>query len=282
MKFRKVRIALKFIFCIFISTPLSIQAIGQVDIEKQAEAIAQEGKRLYKSEFASWNGTDIFLAQSKQAEKIGGYFSYPAAGGEECVFFSKGDSPTVIGSVLFDSTNNIKGAKSDLEERSFTAEENNYYSIRLNALRAINSDTLFKTYQNTDLNLIPVISETERKVYVLTGPKENGKVIIGNDYLITFNDRNTILSKKPLHKNILTIPFGGEDKDVVASMHTHLAQTGEFITATDICTLMLYEKFTKWEQHLVIAEHYVSIWNCKTDELLILTKKAWNKIYKKK
>jgi len=64
-------------------------------------------------------------------------------------------------------------------------------------------------------------------------------------------------------------------------MHSHIPQTGEFITATDICTLMLYEKFAKWDQHLVIAEHYVSIWNCKTDELLILTKKAWNKIYKK-
>jgi len=211
MTFKISSTLFRLIFCTIALASLSTRAIGQVDIEKQSEAIVQEGKRLFKSEFASWNGTDIFLGQFKQTETIGGYFSYPAAGGEKCIFFSKGDSPTVIGSVLFDSTKNIKDAKPDLQERSFTAEENNYYTIRLTALKAINSDTLFKTYQNTELNLIPLISATERKVYVLTGPKENGKVIIGNDYLITFDDRNTIISKKPLHKNILAIPFGGED-----------------------------------------------------------------------
>ena len=63
-------------------------------------------------------------------------------------------------------------------------------------------------------------------------------------------------------------------------MHTHLPETGDYITATDICTLLLYEKFAKWKQHVVISEDHVCMWDCKTDQLVTLTKKAWDRIYK--
>ena len=61
-------------------------------------------------------------------------------------------------------------------------------------------------------------------------------------------------------------------------MHSHLPSTGEYITATDICTLMLYEKYPGWKQYYVISPSYVSIWSCEKDELVILTKKAWDSI----
>jgi len=61
-------------------------------------------------------------------------------------------------------------------------------------------------------------------------------------------------------------------------MHSHLPETGDFITATDICTLMLYEKFTTWKTHYVISKNYVSIWDCKKDDLVILTMQAWKRI----
>lgn len=50
------------------------------------------------------------------------------------------------------------------------------------------------------------------------------------------------------------------------------------MTATDICTLMLYEKFAKWEQHLVMSEKYVNIWNCKSDQLTVIPREVFNKI----
>jgi hypothetical protein len=61
-------------------------------------------------------------------------------------------------------------------------------------------------------------------------------------------------------------------------MHTHLPQSGDYITATDICTLMLYAKFTTWDQHYVISKNDVSIWDCKKNQLVILTMEAWKKI----
>jgi hypothetical protein len=147
----------------------------------------------------------------------------------------------------------------------------------------VNSDTLFKKYNNTNLNFIPIINGNEKKVYILTGPQQNGVVIFGNDYILTFDKNNKLTNKKQLHKNIIPIYFGGkeeEGKQIEGSMHSHLPETGDYITATDICTLMLYEKFAKWKTHNVVSKKYLNIWNCETDQLTVISMEAVDKINK--
>jgi hypothetical protein len=230
---------------------------------------------------ASWYGTDIFVENYKERANIGGYFSYTENETSKCIFFSKADTPKVIGTISFDSTYNTKTAKTEIFEREFTKLESDLYTIRKIALVTINSDTLFKTYKNTNLNLVPLIDNDEKKVYVLTGPEQNGVVIFGNDYLLMFDTANNLVTKKPLHKNIITINYGSkelEGKEIEGTIHTHLPETGDFITATDICTLMLYEKFTKWKQHNVVSKNYLNIWNCLTDELVVIPMETIDKI----
>jgi hypothetical protein len=262
---------------------LSLHASGQNDPTEQAQPIVAEGKRLYKSEMASWYGTDLFLESYKDRVNLGGYFSYSNNDISKCIFFSKADKPKVIGTISFDSTYNTKNATTDLTERDFTANENDLYTIRKMALAAINADTLFKIYNNTNLNLIPLINGDEKKVYVLTGPKQNGVVVFGNDYLLTFGKDNNLITKRQLHKNIIPINYGGkeeEGKEIEGTMHSHLPETGDFITATDICTLMLYEKFAKWKQHNVVSKNYLNIWNCLTDQLTVIPMATIDKINK--
>jgi hypothetical protein len=161
-----------------------------------------------------------------------------------------------------------------LIERDFTNDESNLYEIREKTLSAINSDTLlFKTYKNTNLNIIPLISGGQKKVYILTGPAQTGVVIFGNDYLLTFDGDNKVISKKQLHQNIIPVNYVNTDEDgkeIEGTIHSHLPETGDFITATDICTLMLYEKFTKWKHHDVVSENYLNIWDCLTDHLIVV------------
>lgn len=262
----------------FFSLTICIIAIGQNKIEKETKAIVDEGKILYKSEMASWYGTDIFLGKfNNRRANIGGYFSYTDMDTSKCIFFAKGDNPKVIGTISFDSTFNTNYAIVKGTEREFTNNELDLFTIRKKALAEINSDTLFKSYKDMDLNLIPLINKDRKRVYVLTGPQKGGVVIIGNDYLLTFDKNNNLEKKKRLHKNILPIEFTKEEDESI-TMHSHLPETGNYITATDICTLMLYEKFTKWKQHIVMSKEYVSLWDCKTDRLVTLTKKAWQKI----
>ena len=264
-------------------TLISLNVFGQDNPTTLAQPIVEEGKRLYKSEMASWYGTDLFLEIYKDRTNIGGYFSYTENEISKCIFFSKKDNPKVIGTISFDSTFNIKIAKTDLVEREFTKLEYEIYTIRKIALATINSDTLFRTYKNTNLNLIPLVSINEKKVYVLTGPQQNGVVIFGNDYLLTFDANNSLTDKKQLHKNIITINYGGKEEDgkeVEGTIHSHLPETGDYITATDICTLMLYEKFTKWKQHNVVSKKYLNIWNCLTDQLVVIPMETIEKINK--
>ena len=233
---------------------------------------------LYRSEAASWYGTDVFLEKLKsKKQSSGGYFSYTDAKEAKCVFFSKEDNPKVLAVISFDSTYNPATAHLDSMPRAFTQHESSLYTIRKKALEIINTDTLFKQFKNTSFNVIPIIDKTKRRVYVLTGPAVSGVVVFGNDYQLDFDRRNEVIAKKRLHKNLIPMEYGKE-KGQTAAMHSHLPSTGEYITATDICTLMLYEKYPGWKQYYVISPSYVSIWSCEKDELVILTKKAWDSI----
>lgn len=257
----------------FLASLFGIIAVAQPGPTEEAQSIVAEGKLLYRLEMASWHGTDLFLENYPTRENIGGYFSYIENEIPTCIFFSKSSDPKVIGTILFDSIYNLKTAKIDLAERNFSEYENSLYTIRKTALAEINSDDLFKLYKNTKFNLIPLRNETQKKVYVLTGPQEADVVIFGNDYLLTFDHGNKLISKKQLHRNIIPIPIGQKEykgKEIEGAMHTHLPETGDFITATDICTLMLYSKFANWKTYNVVSRKYLNIWDCKKEILTVV------------
>lgn len=274
---------MKRIFFLFL-TFVSLSAGAQTDLQTRIKTIVDEGKRLYRSEMASWYGTDLFLVNYKSRTNVGGYFSFTTKEDvSKCIFFSKTEKPKVIGTISFDKTFNPELAKIDLNEREFTAIENDLYVLRKVALATINTDTLFKRYSNTDLNLIPLVYNNEKKVYVLTGPKQGGAVILGNDYLMTFDSNNQLIARKPLHKNIIPVPYAGKQSDgteIVSTIHSHLPETGDLITSTDICTLMLYEKFAKWKSHKVVSQKYLSTWDCAKDELTVVEMEVVEKMVK--
>lgn len=274
---------MKRIFFLFL-TFVSLSAGAQTDLQTRIKTIVDEGKRLYRSEMASWYGTDLFLVNYKSRTNVGGYFSFTTKEDvSKCIFFSKAEKPKVIGTISFDKTFNPELAKIDLNEREFTAIENDLYVLRKVALATINTDTLFKRYSNTDLNLIPLVYNNEKKVYVLTGPKQGGAVILGNDYLMTFDSNNQLIARKPLHKNIIPVPYAGKQSDgteIVSTIHSHLPETGDLITSTDICTLMLYEKFAKWKSHKVVSQKYLSTWDCAKDELTVVEMEVVEKMVK--
>jgi len=248
------------------------------------DSITEEGNRLYRSELTSWLGTDVFLQNFKGIEKIiGGYFSYEDRNRYTCVFFGKGAEPQVIGTVTFDTTFNTQTAQAKEVTRAFTTLEKRYFDLRKTALIQVSNDTMFKNYENTRLNLVPLVSAGENRVYVLTGTSMSGVVLLGNDYLLRYSPSNQLLTKTALHNNILPLQTNEEEegKEVMGSMHTHIGNTSEYITATDICTLRLYGRFTKWKQHIVISEKFVSIWDMEKNRLVIIPKAAWDGMQEK-
>jgi len=271
-----------FLFVLFYTTLVFAQ---ERKLDKIADSITNEGKRLYRSEYASWYGTDVFLEKFPAKRQLsGGYLSYETDNGLHNIFFTKGDNPDVLVTTTFNKDLDPKHFTIDSTTRKLNAIEKQLFTMRHTVVSQIVSrDTLYKLYNNTELNPVPLISNENHRVYVLTGTNSSGVVIFGNDYQIDFDQNNNIINRQTLHKTIIPAYIskpGDTAKIQVAGMHSHLPQKSEFITATDICTLMLYERFTTWGSYYVISKNYVSIWDCKKNDLLIMTMEAWKHIEK--
>ena len=252
------------------------------DLAAVEDSIRKEADVLYKSEWASWYGGDIFADKCKDKQSmVGGYLSYDTGNGLNNVYFSNSPNPSIVATISFEYDFNSNNYKLNTDTREFNTTEKELFTIRQAALADINRDTLYKRYNNTSLNPVPIINNKAKKVYVLTGPKVNGVVIFGNDYLITFDNDNKLLNRKMLHRNIIPANYGPVNGQIqVGAIHSHLAETGDFITATDICTLRLYQGFTSWNTYTVISPNYVSAWDCKKSDFVILTREAWENISK--
>lgn len=244
------------------------------DLDKIAKEIEVEGKCLFRLELAAWYGSEIFKENYSGDREIGGYFSYIESNTPKCLFFSKDEKPKVIGVVSFGDIKIVETATVDFKVRDFKKEEQPLFAIRQKALEKVRQDTLFKNYTNANLNLIPVIENKVRKVYVLTAPKVSGVVLFGNDYLLKFDEENRLIDVEEIHRDLIPVEF--EEKDDSISFHNHESEAEPFITPTDVCTLLLYAKFAGWKSHYVASKDYVSIWDCEKENLRIVTREQFD------
>lgn len=123
----------------------------------------------------------------------------------------------------------------------------------------------------------PIRCSKRKKVYSITGPQASGVVLIGNDYLFKYDQDNNFVSKEKVHNSLIRLPAKMDsDQDVVATMHSHVIS--DIIDPTDICTLLLYRDYVPWRQHYVFSKKFVSIFDMDKENLVIVTRKAWDKM----
>jgi hypothetical protein len=170
--------------------------------------------------------------------------------------------------MTFDSTFSNESVVIDTLSRNLTLLESELFEIRTETVKAIENGKEINSYQNTDFNIIPIINDDIKKVYILTATTQPRKVIFGNDYLLKFDKKNKLKDIEPLHKSLLSF----EDTDSTAWVtHTHLPGFNPFMTATDVCTLLLYGEHSKtWHHHIVISEKYVSIWDYNAKRFVVM------------
>ncbi len=252
------------------------------ELRRIADSIYTEGDMLYRSEWASGHSTQIFASNFGGKKLLsGGYFSYEINKEMTTIFFSKNEDPVVLATVKFDHGLDSSKYRIDTNTRKFTENEKEFYTIRSKAAQAVLNDTLFKFYQHTSLNLVPIIKNGTKKVYIITAQTVPDEVLLGNDYLINFDKDNEIIKKSKLHNNLIPLGTGGSDP-IKASSHQHLGETSPFITATDICAFKLWKAKTTWVISFVVSIGYVSAWHFRDEFLEILTQDEWQKTMKNK
>jgi hypothetical protein len=267
---------------LFLLLLLSINAYSKgIDSEK----ILNEGKLLYRLEKASWYGTDLFLEKfPAKRDSLGGYLSYVSDNKVINIFFSRFDVSHIFARFQFDSLPIPYPIQIDTLSSRATSLESDLIQIRQDALEKINSnsDNFFKFYKNISFNTIPIITDNDRKVYVISGTSVNGIVPIGNDYLFRYDNKNNFISKEKIHKSLIQLPAKSDSANnpIMVTMHSHVIS--DYIDPTDICTLLLYKDLVDWNQHYVMSKNFVSIFDMKKETLTIISMKAWKKINNQK
>jgi len=248
---------------------------------KVAEAILNEGKLLYRLELGSWYGTDNLMSKlTTKKDSIGGYLSYVNLENRiNTIFFSSTNPNYILVRYEFDSLPQPEPLKIDISNHGATDLEKDLISLRLDAVAraTANKDKFFSFYENTSLNFIPIINENERAVFVLTGPQNTDAILLGNDYKLFYNKKNKFVKNENIHNTLIVLPTDNEENTVVTSMHSHVLS--DYISSTDVCTLLLYKNYASWTQHIVVSANNVSIFDMEKETLFIMTADAWEKIY---
>lgn len=246
--------------------------------------ILEEGILMYKLEKASWYSTDHFLENFREKTTLaGGYVSYQSdKNSYKTIFYSKTKPYQVLATYSYDSLPTVDGLSVDGNQKPASDKETALITIREAAMEDLsnNSKNFYTFYKNTSPNLIPLIAGKEKKVIILTGPQTSGKVIIGNDYLLTFNKKNRLVKREKIHNSMLEFPYNPEDakREGTDSFHSHIVTS--YISSTDICTLLLYQEFANINQHYVISKKHVSIFNLAEVKLSIISRSVWDAISK--
>ena len=246
------------------------------------EKILNEGRFLYRLEKASWYGTDIFLERfPEKADSIKGYLSYAKDNFVYTIFYGNNNYNYILARIKFGTIPSKTPLSIDVYNREATPQEKILIDLRIEALKRITEDNtgFFKYYPKTSFNLIPVVNKEEQKVYIITGPQSDNVVLLGNDYLFKYDQNGRFLTKEKLHNSLIELQSKGKsgDNKVEATFHNHLIS--EYITQTDICTLLLYKDFTDWKIHYVLGREHVSVFDMEKESLEIMTTEAWEKKY---
>lgn len=246
------------------------------------DAILAEGLLLYASERSSWVATDLMMASIADRSELGGYLSY-LRGDSVCTIFWPKQSAGTAGSPLLASyaflAKDVRVETSSCRRMiSFSSYEATLFAIRQKALAEIkspNSDYIVPP--KSALNLAFVNNAQNINLYVLTGPQEGGVIPIGNDRLLVFTPDGKLKSSERLHNSYLLMRATDSKEPVVSLLHTHL-EAHPYITASDICAVLLYHEAIPAQQCLVMSKNYVSIFNIDKRQLIILTRKAFERI----
>lgn len=246
---------------------------GQVDLEFIADSILKEATKIYRLEKAAWVSTDDLLEKNRKKyfkNEIDGYLSYKSGDTIKCIYWGDTEDKLFIKKTYnFNNSDNLEEYSQLEKERTPTEKELKLIMVRNNLINDINNNNkiYYKPY-GSEYNIIITEKEDGYRAYIIIGFKKKHIVPIGNDYCIEFDKNGEIVKRKRLHKSFIETPykyFHGNKLESV--LHTHLKDS-QYITATDICNVMLYSEYIGWEKMEVITE-YISTYNVKDKTLSI-------------
>lgn len=223
-----------------ISSTLLAQTIkmSEAELKTKLDSVLTEAQLLYKYEKATWVSTDLAIGNRAVKKDWGGYLAYEEHGEIRVIILGKGRKNCIAEYSFVSDFNNPKSVT------TITRELSNREKTLLKVEEKIVKNLSDKPYKVTipdgfKPNLILLPFDEKYKLYIIMGTSQRDVIPFGNDYLFIADKNGKIENWQKFHSGMILgyTTFNGHK--VTELTHSHLPTT-PLITATDICTFMLY------------------------------------------
>ena len=244
--------------------------MSESELMNKLDSILQEGNLLYKYEKATWVATDLAYENPIVKAEVKDYLTYEEQGEIRTIILGE-NLQTCIAEYTFEiDLDNPTSAK--IEKRELFDKEKTLVDVRKKILNNINDSKYGVVIPPVGygLNYILLPFAGKYKLYIITGTTIPNIVPFGNDYIFIANENGEIESWQKFHSILIpsyTIVGGNNTRrnnsrrnnainsNIKGLVHTHLPMT-PLITATDICTFMLYAPFYDNLETLTVVSHF--------------------------
>jgi hypothetical protein len=216
------------------------QTLSMEEIRSKTDSILVEGNMLFKHEKAAWIATDKAMEDTRIKRDFGGFLVYMQNDTINSIIYSRRKSSECIFEMSFLNSFD-KPVYESKQKRLITDYERKLMIARDRIIDEIVQNEIPVTVpEGYKLNFVVLPYEDGYKFYIMTGTSKADVIPFGNDYIF-FTDNNwKITNWRKFHSRLIPQPTSAPNGEKITSMtHSHL-KTEPFISATDICTFMLY------------------------------------------
>lgn len=212
--------------------------VSDTQLEADLDSVLAEGNLLYKYERAAWIASDLAMENQALREDYFSFFVYEEQEEIKAIILGR-KSQNCIAEYSF-ATDFNKPKSVSLESRELLEKEKTLIELREKILENIADEKYEVTLPSGYTpNFILLPFEGRYKFYIIMGTSQRDIIPFGNDYLFIANKHGEIEDWKKFHSRIIPGHTQVDGKNVIEMIHSHL-RTTPLITATDICTFMLY------------------------------------------
>ena len=212
--------------------------ISETELKTKLDSVLTEAHLLYKYEKAAWISTDLAMENRTVKKDYGGFFVYEEQGEIRVVILEKKQKKCIAEYSFESDFSKPKSVKT--ENRELSNQEKTLLEVKEKIVENLSDKRYEVTIPNgysTNLILLPFAEKY--KLYIIMGTTQRDVIPFGNDYLFIADKNGKIENWQKFHSRMIPGHTKYEGNKVTELTHSHL-RTTPLITATDICTFMLY------------------------------------------
>lgn len=237
-------------------------------LKTKLDSILVEGNLLYYYEKSTWVAYDMANSDPLIKSKFESYLTYQTGRAIKTIILGKNLEKCVAEYTFI--TDYDTPDITQFDERPLSPYEKKLIYMRERIMNQLGKEEYgIQVPEGFSLNFILIPFEKKYKLYILTGTSKPNIIPFGNDYLFIADDYGNIEKWRKFHNGLIPTEIGS--KNTTQIFHTHTS-SNPLISATDICTFMLYGPLYDLEEFVVVSEDRDMLYELESNTILVKNK----------